>query len=52
MGKLCEQNKMVREQDRLVQQLRAEKVRSGWLVGRVGKGPEGDRWEVGSCGSC
>lgn len=27
LGKLCEQNKVVREQDRLVQQLRAEKVR-------------------------
>lgn len=31
LGKLCEQNKVVREQDRLVQQLRAEKVRTkGW----------------------
>lgn len=31
LGKLCEQNKVVREQDRLVQQLRAEKVRArGW----------------------
>lgn len=29
LGKLCEQNKVVREQDRLVQQLRAEKVRPG-----------------------
>lgn len=28
LGKLCEQNKVVREQDRLVQQLRAEKVRT------------------------
>lgn len=28
LGKLCEQNKVVREQDRLVQQLRAEKVRA------------------------
>lgn len=35
LGKLCEQNKVVREQDRLVQQLRAEKVRAG---GRPGVG--------------
>lgn len=31
LGKLCEQNKVLREQERLVQQLRAEKVRGGQL---------------------
>ncbi|NXY72507.1 PKHA6 protein, partial [Glareola pratincola] len=31
LGKLCEQNKVLREQERLVQQLRAEKVRGGRL---------------------
>lgn len=36
LGKLCEQNKVVREQERLVQQLRAEKVSSGWGVLWVG----------------
>lgn len=37
LGKLCEQNKVLREQERLVQQLRAEKVRGGQL-----KQPSGD----------
>lgn len=35
LGKLCEQNKVVREQERLVQQLRAEKV-SIWVILWVG----------------
>lgn len=38
LGKLCEQNKVLREQERLVQQLRAEKVRGGQL-----KQPAGDK---------
>lgn len=36
LGKLCEQNKVLREQERLVQQLRAEKVRGATSGGRVG----------------
>lgn len=33
LGKLCEQNKVLREQERLVQQLRAEKVGGGGTSG-------------------
>lgn len=36
LGKLCEQNKVLREQERLVQQLRAEKVRGATSGGRAG----------------
>lgn len=36
LGKLCEQNKVLREQERLVQQLRAEKVRDGTSGGHTG----------------
>lgn len=36
LGKLCEQNKVLREQERLVQQLRAEKVRGGTSGGHTG----------------
>lgn len=36
LGKLCEQNKVLREQERLVQQLRAEKVRGAHSWGQLG----------------
>lgn len=36
LGKLCEQNKVLREQERLVQQLRAEKVHGGTSGGHAG----------------
>lgn len=39
LGKLCEQNKVLREQERLVQQLRAEKVRDGQLKRSFGDEP-------------
>jgi len=39
LGKLCEQNKVLREQERLVQQLRAEKVRGVWLEWLSGDEP-------------
>lgn len=39
LGKLCEQNKVLREQERLVQQLRAEKVRGGQLKQLAGDKP-------------
>lgn len=39
LGKLCEQNKVLREQERLVQQLRAEKVRGGQLKRSLGGEP-------------